>query len=81
MKTPNRAQREVLALLEVKPRETSRTTHHEWVSGQCVGALVRLGWARVAERMAEITDAGRAALQAANAERSAKLATAGTVES
>ena len=56
-------QREVLELLAVAPRYTTRTTHHGCISGATASALRRRGLARWGgSNETEITEAGRAAL-------------------
>lgn len=58
----SKAQIEVLELLALEPRETTKTTHHGDVSGACANALVGKGFARRTARFVEITAAGVKAL-------------------
>lgn len=74
---PTRAQSEALVLLEQKPRATTKNTHHGYVGGQTMAALLRRGWARQVsvagpggERMYDITASGFVALHAWDLARS-----------
>ncbi len=65
----SRVQIEVLTMLVNSPRETSKKTTNSWVSGASVEALRLLGYcdarydSDVVGRVAEITQAGRQALE------------------
>lgn len=65
-----RSQAEVLTLLDLYPRQTTKTTHHGYVSGASAASLIAKGLAQVRESgglwLVEITDAGRAALALRN---------------
>lgn len=70
----SRPQVEALALLEVEPRPTSKTTAHGYISGAVMKALEGHGWAELVvakfppegeplpQRKFAITEAGRRAL-------------------
>lgn len=65
MKTLTKPQTLALQMLVIAPRETSRTTHHEYVSGRTMQALVAQGLAedmRGEPRTYRVTDAGSLAL-------------------
>lgn len=61
--TPNRAQLEGLVLLAERPRETTRSTHHGYLSGAVASALERRGWATWSRGTVSITEAGREVLR------------------
>jgi len=65
MRPLTRPQTLALQMLVIAPRETSRTTHHEYVSGRTMQALVARGLAEDASgepRTYRITNAGSNAL-------------------
>ena len=66
MRPLTRPQTLALQMLVIAPRETSRTTHHEYVSGRAMQALVARGFAEDVggfPRTFRITDAGSDALR------------------